>query len=300
MPSVLVPELASNGSNVPVVDVHDLAETPVVPDPGAQRFRHRYPDGQELDALLVNRGSSSLVVSLHGALNRKLFMIPRFERLRSLLQYRVSSMYFADPSLHIHPGLELSWYTGWEGVDVQRQIAAMIMSAAEGLGVEDIVVTGSSGGGFAALVIASMIPDSTCIAYSPQVDIEQYLADGAYPHAAKRSYLRHVWPEQAKELDIERFDFSTSWAKRVPGRTSAAARFLAPRDTRVLVVSNVQDAHHHTVHLDALKSAIGSDEERLRILPYTGPTGHHPPDRETFDDGLRYASTWTGFELPPA
>lgn len=298
MPSISVRELTANGSNVPVIYVPDPGAVPVVPEPGAQKYRHRYPGGQMLDALLVNRGSPTLMVSLHGALDRKIFSIPRFERLRSLLSYRVSSLYFADPSLHIAPSLELAWYTGWEGTDVHRDIARWIMATAEEIGAEDVVLTGSSGGGFAALMLAALIPDSKAVVFNPQVDIQLYEADGKYPHAAKRSYIRHVWPELAAELDIERFDFREDWSEPIEFRTSAVSRFARPRETQILFVSNRRDEHHDQVHLAAFREVIGIDRDRFRTMVYDGPPGHHPPDRDRFDDALRYASRWTGFELP--
>ena len=298
MMAIPVRGLQSNGSNVPLFTVPDVGAAIVVPEPGAQRYRHAYPGGRMLDALLVNRGSRTLMVSFHGALNRTQFSIPRFERLRSLLKYRVNSLYFSDPSLHIDPSLELSWFTGWKGTDVHRDIATWIMRAAESLDSDRIVLTGSSGGGFAALMVGAFIPDSVVIAYSPQVDIGLYEADGQYPHAAKRAYLRHVWPELAAGQDLAKFDFTKKWNESIAQRTSAVTRYAVPRDTQVLFVSNTRDAHHHHVHLPALRDAFGNDRDRFQVMTYTGPEGHRPPGPEEFEQGLARAAQWTGFELP--
>ena len=298
MAAIPVRGLRTNGANVPLLQVPDVGAPIVTPEPGAQRFRHAYPGGRMLDALLVNRGSRTLVVSFHGALDRKLFSIPRFERLRSLLKYRVNSLYFSDPSLHIDPSLELSWFTGWKNVNVHRDMASWITQSAEALGSERIVLTGSSGGGFAALMVGSYLPDSVVIAYSPQVDIRLYEADGKYPHAAKRSYLRHVWPELVQGQDIAKFNFATTWNESIEERTSAVARYSQPRDTQILFVSNTRDIHHHQVHLPALRDALGNDPGRFQVLTYAGPEGHHPPGPAEFDQGLVRASQWTGFELP--
>ena len=297
MAALPVRGLRANGSNVPQIMVPDVGAPVVVPEFGAQRYRHAYPGGRMLDALLVNRGSSTLVVSFHGALNRKKYSIPRFERLRTLLRYRVNSMYFSDPSLHIDPGLELSWFTGWRAADVHRDIASWIMHTAAVLDSEDIVLTGSSGGGFAALMVGSYIPDSTVITYTPQVDIRLYEADGQYPHAAKRSYIRHVWPELARGTNLERFDFSKKWNESIEERTSAVTRYSRQRDTRILFVSNTRDEHHHRVHLPALRSVI-DDPSRFLVQTYTGPAGHHPPGATEFEAGLVRASREFGFELP--
>ncbi len=66
---------------------------------GASRYRFTYEGQRHLDALLVTKDSDTLVVSLHGALNRQRFELPPFERLATLLSWYVSSMYFGDPTL---------------------------------------------------------------------------------------------------------------------------------------------------------------------------------------------------------
>lgn len=300
MAAIPVRGLRTNGANVPLLQVSDVGAPIVTPEPGAQRFRHAYPGGRMLDALLVNRGSRTLVVSFHGALDRKLFSIPRFERLRSLTKYRVNSLYFSDPSLHIDPSLELSWFTGWKNVNVHRDIAAWIAQSAEALGSERIVLTGSSGGGFAALMVGSYLPESVVIAYSPQVDIRLYEADGKYPHAAKRAYIKHVWPELTHGQDIAKFDFSTKWNEPIVERTSAVARYSQPRDTQILFVSNTRDTHHHQVHLPALQDALDNNPSRFQVLTYVGAEGHHPPGPLEFERGLARASQWAGFDIPAA
>lgn len=209
-------------------------------------------------------------------------------------------MLLADPCLHMSAALELAWYTGWRGVDLPRDMARWIGLSAEAIGAERIVLTGSSGGGFAALMLASLLPDSVAVLFNPQVDISLYEVDGPHPHSAKRAYLRHVWPDLAEQLDVERFDFRTDWAAPIAHRTSAVARFAELRETRILYVSNRNDTHHHDVHLSALRDALGSDPERFRTMVHDGPHGHHPPSREVFDEALRYASRWTGFDLPTA
>lgn len=300
MVAIPVRGVRTNGANVPLLHVPDVGAPVVAPEPGAQRFRHAYPGGRMLDSLLVNRGSRTLMVSFHGALDRKRYSVPRFERLRSLTKYRVNSLYFSDPSLHIDPSLELSWFTGWKGVNVHRDMATWIAVTAEALGSDRVVLTGSSGGGFAALMVGSYIPDSVVITYSPQVDIRLYEAAGKYPHAAKRSYIRHVWPELARGQDLAKFDFAQKWDESIEERTSAVARYRQPRDTQILFVSNTRDTHHHQVHLPALREALGDDPHRFQLLSYAGPAGHHPPGPTEFERGLERAAQWAGFDLPSA
>ena len=66
---------------------------------GASRYRAPLPDGLPLEALLVNKDSDILVVSLHGATDREKYSIPRFEWLKSMLEDGYSALYLSDPTL---------------------------------------------------------------------------------------------------------------------------------------------------------------------------------------------------------
>lgn len=89
-------ELEVGGANAPIVYV-DLEAQEGLPESAgehAYRLQHELSDGLTLDALVVDKGSDTLVVSFHGATNRSVTTLPRYERLRTLQAMEVSSMFF--------------------------------------------------------------------------------------------------------------------------------------------------------------------------------------------------------------
>lgn len=105
--------------------------------------------------LLVRQIGSALVGSFHGALSRQRYTLPRFERLASLLPTGENLILFSDPYLELNPELELAWFAGGPGVDLSAYIAGIVSAVADAWDVDKVVLTGSSGGGFAALRWAS-------------------------------------------------------------------------------------------------------------------------------------------------
>lgn len=195
-PAIQLSELEKDGLNAPRVSLDRVAEFPETQSLGATQYQHKYSEGPKLDALLVNKGSDTLVVSLHGALNRQRFTLPRYERLRTLTAYSVSSMYFTDPTLYLDDQLQLGWYTGWKGQDVQSHIAEWIIAAQKAVSASKVIISGSSGGGFGALQISSKIPGSLAVVFNPSVYIRGYLNNGEKgAHATERKYVTSVHPE---------------------------------------------------------------------------------------------------------
>ena len=139
-PAIQLSELEKDGLNAPRVSLDRVAEFPETQALGATQYQYKYSEGPKLDALLVNKGSDTLVVSLHGALNRQRFTLPRYERLRTLTAYSVSSMYFTDPTLYLDDQLQLGWYTGWKGQDVQAHIAEWIIAAQKAVSASKVII----------------------------------------------------------------------------------------------------------------------------------------------------------------
>lgn len=82
----------------------------------------------------MNKETDVLVVRLHGALDRRKYTLPRFERMRTIISNDVSSMYFADPALTREENIQLAWYTGWDRFDAQQSVADWSVTAAKYIG----------------------------------------------------------------------------------------------------------------------------------------------------------------------
>lgn len=290
-------DLAPNGLNAPLHQVADADSFAPVGELGVARYRHTFTGDRHLDALLVNKGTEVLIVTFHGALDRKRYTLPRFERLATTGEFGQSMMFFSDPTLWTDPTFQLAWYTGWKDQEVQPLIADWAVRAAHAVGASRIIFTGSSGGGFAALQVSALVPGSVCLAFNPSTSIHGYLSDGTST-GTQRTYVKVLYPELAGG-NVWAMDFTDDWAAGLGDRMSVRKRYATPRENYVIYADNPND-WHHDIDLPALKevmTATGS-AERLRVHSYEGPKSHVPPNPRQFKEAMAKALAWCR-ELPP-
>lgn len=279
-------DIAPGGLTAPIVKM-DYRQPRFSSELGAMRYQSEVGRGAALDSLVVNKGSDTLVVSLHGALNRKIYTLPRFERLATLKQTNFSSAYFSDPSLHLDPRIQLSWFTGWDGLDLHQIISLWIQRTANALGFEKIIVSGSSGGGFAALQIAAHIPRSLALVFNPQTELDKYYVSGKLSGmSAQENYVNVVYPN----LLTADGQIPSEWGQQVGERASAVKRYAKPIDNKVLYCTSPTDFHHRQ-HFAPFMEAIqrGNNTGNVDVYEYSDGPGHHPPKTETFLTALDQA-----------
>ena len=206
-----VADPGTDGSLAPLVITGDPRDSCFPTDRGAVRWSYDFGGGRILDALGINEGGDVLVVSFHGALDRERYMLPRFERMASIRKLGLSSLYIADPALHLNSSLQLAWYTGWPEIDLLDIIAEQCVRAANDLDAKALILSGSSGGGYAALQVGARIDDSIALAFNPQTHIHGYLYDGKPgSHGVERAYIEHVYPTAAPG-GVWNIDFDLDW-----------------------------------------------------------------------------------------
>lgn len=259
---------------------------------GIAQYHQSINEKLSLDVLVDNQESDVLVVSFHGALNRSQFTLPRFERLKTIQETNYSGIYFADPCLRINPKLQLSWFAGSFELDLYPILAQWISESARALGSKHIIVSGSSGGGFAALQTAAMVPGSIAVPFNPQTNISQYvLPDGnIWP---QKFFLDQVMPELAPDnpaLVGSGFD----WTVSLDDRLAPTRRYARTNHARVLYSTSTGDFHHEQHFLPFERAMLdGGHSERLRVISYDGPPVHEPPTRERFLSAIEQAVRWS-------
>jgi pimeloyl-ACP methyl ester carboxylesterase len=217
-------------------------------DGRGQAAHHVIPSGDGTGALidvLVRPGTGNvLVVVLHGALDRDKYRPPRFEWHATLQNRSEHLMFVADPGIDMAPDLAIAWYTGTEGDDVQARIADLAQRVAVQLGASRIAFVGGSGGGFAAMMISHLVPESVALAFSPQTSIAAY-----YPRFVRR-YREVVLPQFASMEEAGR---------AMQGRLSALDVYTesARLTNRVVLVQNTGDEFHMTNHLRPFLKQLG-------------------------------------------
>lgn len=286
------------GYSAPITNVPAFDDLKPSSELGASRFRHTFPEERHLDSLLINKGSDTLVISFHGALNRSKYELPRFERLNSLRHRDVNSLYFSDPTLWMDEKLQLGWYTGWGEVDVQGIIADWISKVAAVIGAKKVILTGSSGGGFATLQVSALLPNSICVPFNPSTTIRGYLVNGEQgKHGTEREYIRVVYPEAAPK-GIWQIDYGVDWTEGKGNQLSVLKRYSNPVKNWIMFAQTPTDWHYDQHYLPFLAAAAKGDNlDRIKVLEYGSRIGHFPPTPHEFNGVLDKALDWSN-QLP--
>ena len=133
------------------------------------KFPTLYFDGKEQQRLFV---------MLSAAVDRSKYRLPVFNRWTwaEMKKFPGHVLCVADPTLELHDAMNLGWYLGTDENDASEELSRFIRRFAEVLGIPEdkIVIWGSSGGGFAALALASRIEKATAVAVNAQTDILAY------------------------------------------------------------------------------------------------------------------------------
>lgn len=273
MSSMKLEELEVGGANAPISQV-DRAASSGIPESSAGevfRLQHQLDEGMSLDALVVNKGSDTLVVSFHGATNQEITTLPRFERLRTLLDIDVSSMFFSDPTLLLDPKIWLTWYTGNGEEPLHHVLARWVQRAAEAIGARRIVLTGSSGGGFAALQVGAHVPGCSVLAMNAQTDLGNYLVNGE-SYSQQKDYVRVVRPEIWKTFSRPQDIEGSGWTDRCDDRVSALRAYSTPRECQVYIFQNIEEFHYADHFLPFLDAAWkGGNHDN--IVPWVNRQG---------------------------
>jgi pimeloyl-ACP methyl ester carboxylesterase len=287
-----IDEIEQGGTNVPVTELPSIEEFNPPSEGGASRYLAPLPDGLPLEALLVNKQSDLLVVSLHGATDRKKYSIPRFEWLKSLLKTEYSALYLSDPTLHLREDLELAWYTGSADLDLYPILAEWACRAADAVRAKGIIFLGSSGGGMAALQTATHIPGSMALAFSCQTSIANYLVAGTQM-GSQRAYVEIVMPHLAPD-GVWSLKPDVDWSVPLGERSSALVRYGRPQQNFVHYVQNTRDYPHVEQHYQPFRDVIeaGPNRDRVRFRLYEGPETHNPPWPDVFHSQLEEAAGW--------
>lgn len=201
-----------------------------------EKSLHIYNLGSLTLPILYRPGSSSeLLVCFSGAQDRAKVTLPRFEWQRQFANVDCHQLFVSDPTLDLDSDLRIGWYLGSAEIDLPEKLAALIREYAHRVGAEKIVTMGTSGGGFAALQTAALIPDARSVAVNPQTDIGRY---------------RARFSRQAASVVFGTPEPHTS------SRSSVAERLRqAKQPVDLQIILNGGDPHHRDNHVEPLAEA---------------------------------------------
>ncbi len=129
-------------------------------------------DGVPFHAYFQRTQHKRLFVLLDGAVGEDR-SIPQFERRSWAGLMPGSILCVSDPTLELSDQLSMGWYIGTQNKDYTAQMAQLVEKVATELGLSrsDVVFYASSGGGFASLMCARLLPGSKCILVNPHIDV---------------------------------------------------------------------------------------------------------------------------------
>lgn len=230
----------------------------------------------DLTALYLPAQSRTLIVSFHGSLQRSKFQLPRFEWRKTLAPFHAAQLFIADSTLHLNRAMALAWYVGTSEQDFSSDVADLIRTIAADAGYDRILLTGSSGGGFASLAISRRIDGSAAVCFSPQTRV------GDYHRPVVERFRSVAFPNFETYDDIEKLH-----------RSRVDLRFLydsTPANNFVRFVQNTRDEEHFSRHYTPFAATLGVDPEvggldasrTIEFIPQRLQDGHQPPSRGRF------------------
>ena len=228
--------------------------------------------GLDITALYIPKASKTLIVSFHGSLQRSKFTLPRFEWRKSLAPFDAAQLFVADWPLHLDKSMALAWYIGNSEQDFSADVACLIKDIATVAGYERILLTGSSGGGFAALAISRQIDGSAAVCFSPQTRV------GDYANSVVKRFYRTAFPDmrsygEAEERTVHGSICGISTRTR-PATTSFAT--FRTRGTRTTTASTTPPSRRSVELIRCSVDSIQRDESNWCPKASRKATSHHP------------------------
>lgn len=206
-----------------------------------------------------------LFVIFHGANDRKKYAPPFFDRWSWHEQFPGRILNFSDPTLLLDETLTLGWYVGTAEEYPLDAISRFVQKISKILMIpsEKIIFWGSSGGGFASLMMATRVSGAVAVAINPQTSVFNYYKN----HVNKCMAVAFPGEEDHEVLKAQFID-----------RFDVGYRFGRHPFSKALIVQNELDQFHFERHFKPLRNKIAS--HFVKFITYKEPSGHGPERRE--------------------
>lgn len=211
-----------------------------------------------------------LFVLMSSGIDRSRISLPAFNRWTWAQKgvFPGNVLCIADPTLSLDSDMGLGWYMGTSERDPMDDLVEFVGEyiRRSKIPAQEVVVWGSSAGGFAALALASRIDGATAVAINAQTDPLSYHIPGQV------DLVKSVCFEGAAEADIRR-----EFADRV----DMIKRWANSGSSRAVLIQNRLDEHHYFEHftpfwrsLDGVISDGWANSGRHLAWVYEDVKGH--------------------------
>ncbi|CAM4232553.1 hypothetical protein [Bordetella muralis] len=239
-------------------------------------------DNFQYDFIYRPSSTRRLFVLLSGYVDRKLLSPPVFQRWSWAKYFPGHSLYIADPSLNLEANLGLAWYVGTEANYILPSVAELILRVAKKIDIplSDVIIYASSGGGFAALKLAALIPEVTSVVINPQTEITKYDNPGV------ERFLRTCFNGLTRERAIEQYR----------NRLSVFPDIEKLKARKIIYAQNLIDTHHINDHFLPFAAQVGLEKEssysnkNIKTIFFENEGGHGKGESpEVFPSLIRHA-----------
>lgn len=222
----------------------------------------------------ISLNNEYILIGLHGALERSKITPPAFFFRGVARESSVGLIAISDPSINISEKLHLGWYLGNNiNKNITKEIAEFLDKLIEKTG-KKIILTGGSGGGFAALNIHShmlLANKAKSFVWNPQTDITKYNLP------AIRRYF-NVCVEEEADLDIKYIE-NKLIEKKIPYKVEQRL------DLEQLIFINGYDHAHLRKHVRSYINSTGAN--KFRVFVGNWGYGHTQPPQKTIIDTIK-------------
>ena len=237
-------------------------------------FNINHNSGQFEGLFIPKAGDNNkLFVCLSGARVASKNVLPHLQRWKWNSRFPGSTLYLSDPSFRYNPQLSLGWYVGTKEKNWLKDLAEIIEIFAhkQGLSSSDVILYGSSAGGFASMKLTEIIEGAVAIAINPQTNVMMYI-----PSFVK-SFLR-------SNFDTENLGFNND-------RLTIMNSNILSKNSKIFLFQNINDNSHYVNHYLPFVNYFGisedtkfSEESKIVSKLFEGPEGHGPEPGNKVED----------------
>lgn len=201
---------------------------------------------------------SRLVVFFSGAIDRERHHPPVFQRWTWASRFDANVVYLSDPGLHLSDKLKIGWYFGTAQENAISEYSILISELSKRLEIEqkNIILYGSSAGGFAALQALRYLPNCAAIAINPQTRLSEYR------RSLYEAFLKICIGDEVSESMRSRLDLLTN-----------VSDF---RSSRIILAQNTFDKFHLDNHFTPFVESLRREDSAkyLQTLMFENEGGH--------------------------
>lgn len=183
--------------------------------------------------------------------------------------FEANRLFIADPTVSENEHLNLGWYLGRQGLNLQMHITELITHIRERSGAEEVIFFGSSGGGYPAIYHSQVFPSSLAVTLAPTTTV-RYHSNAKLVDA----WMNAAWGVGRQHIDKVPSEYTLDLPSRLPSTLSNPILILQNNKDEDFIESQsrplIESRNGGTV-----ESAVDLPNLHLRLEPYG--QGHMPP-----------------------